>query len=146
MIASDNFRYTALCVNCSLCYATHMKRWVVTTHKKDFYHYAVTRNRPKSKDEKALLGTSLIRSHEQKRSTCSTLFCGSKMLNRTFITNSRSGELGFRNRKSTRDNPLMTDFAIRFPCAWHRTKLFRHVVNLHEMPKTELHSIEMLVF
>ena len=86
MIASDNFRYTALCVNCSLCYVIHVKRRVVTTHKKYFYHYAVTRNPPKSKDEKALLGTS------------TTL-----------------RELGFRNRKSTRDNPLMTDFAIRFP-------------------------------
>ena len=38
----------------------------------------------------------------------STLLCGSKMLNRAFITSTTSGELGFRNRKSTRDDLLST--------------------------------------
>ena len=40
----------------------------------------------------------------------STLLCGSKMLNRAFITSTTSGELGFRNRKSTRDDLLLTNF------------------------------------
>ena len=45
----------------------------------------------------------------------STLFCGSNMLNRAFITKTTSGELGFRNRKSTRDDLLLTDVGVRFP-------------------------------
>ena len=45
----------------------------------------------------------------------STLLCGSKMLKRAFITSTTSGELGFRNRKSTRDDLLLTDFGVRFP-------------------------------
>ena len=43
----------------------------------------------------------------------STLFCGSKMRNRAFVTT--SGELGFRNRKSTRDDLLLTDVGVCFP-------------------------------
>ena len=37
------------------------------------------------------------------------------MLNRAFITKTTSGELGFRNRKSTRDDLLLTDVGVRFP-------------------------------
>ena len=44
----------------------------------------------------------------------STLSCRSKMLNWAFITSTTSGELGFRNRKSTRDDLLSTDFGVRF--------------------------------
>ena len=44
----------------------------------------------------------------------STLLCGSKMLNRAFITSTTSAELGFRNRKSTRDDLLLTDFGVRY--------------------------------
>ena len=44
----------------------------------------------------------------------STLFCGSNMLNRAFITKTTSGELGFRNRKSTGDDFLPTDVGVRF--------------------------------
>ena len=51
----------------------------------------------------------------------STLFCGSNMLNRAFITKTTSGELGFRNRKSTRDDLLLTDVGVRFPL---ETRLF----------------------
>ena len=104
MIANDNFRYTALCVNCSLFYVTHVKRWVATTLKKDKKPTKVQRWK------KALLGTSLIRSHagaKTKYVLVSTLFCGSKMLNMAFITSTTLGELGFRNRKSTRDNPMV---------------------------------------
>ena len=44
----------------------------------------------------------------------STLFCGSNnyMLNRAFITKTTSGELGFRNRKSTRGDLLLTDVGV----------------------------------
>ena len=56
---------------------------------------------------------TLIRSHERKRST-SILFCGSNMPNRTFITKTTSGKLGFRHRKSTRDDLLLTDVGVRF--------------------------------
>ena len=45
----------------------------------------------------------------------STLFCGSNMLNRAFITKTTSGELGFHNRKSTQDDLLLTDVGVRFP-------------------------------
>ena len=44
----------------------------------------------------------------------STLLRGSKMLNWAFITGTTSGEFGFRNRKSTRDDLLSTDFGVRF--------------------------------
>ena len=44
----------------------------------------------------------------------STLFCRSNTLNRAFITKTESGELGFRNRKSTRDDLLLTDFEYAF--------------------------------
>ena len=37
----------------------------------------------------------------------------SNMLNRAFITKTTSGELGFRNRKSTRDDLLLTDVGVR---------------------------------
>ena len=37
------------------------------------------------------------------------------MLNRAFITKTTSGELGFRNRRSTRNDLLLTDFGVRFP-------------------------------
>ena len=37
------------------------------------------------------------------------------MLNRAFITKTTSGELGFRNRKSTRDDLHLTDVGVRFP-------------------------------
>ena len=43
----------------------------------------------------------------------STLFSGSKMRNRAFMTT--SGELGFRHQKSTRDDLLLTDVGVRFP-------------------------------
>ena len=36
------------------------------------------------------------------------------MLNRAFITKTTSGELGFRNRQSTRDDLLLTDVGVRF--------------------------------
>ena len=49
----------------------------------------------------------------------STLLCGSKMLNRAFIKKATLGELGFRNRKSTRDDLLLTDFGVRFPYWGH---------------------------
>ena len=45
----------------------------------------------------------------------STLLCGSKMLNRNIITSTTSGELGFRNRVSTRDDIPLTDFGVCFP-------------------------------
>ena len=48
----------------------------------------------------------------------STLFCRSNTLNRAFITKTKSGELGFRNRKSTRDDLLLTDFGVRSPGEW----------------------------
>ena len=40
---------------------------------------------------------------------------GGHMLNRAFITKTTSGELGFRNRKSTRDDLLLTDVGVCFP-------------------------------
>ena len=45
----------------------------------------------------------------------STLFCGSNMLNGAFITKTTSGELRFRNRKSTRDDLLLTYVGVCFP-------------------------------
>ena len=50
----------------------------------------------------------------------STLFCRSNALNRAFITKTESGELGFRNRKSTRDDLLLTDVGVRFPVSAKR--------------------------
>ena len=64
----------------------------------------------------------------------STLFCGSNnyMLNRAFITKTTSGELGFRNRKSTRDDLLLTDVGVRFP----------RVGNIiAEMPTSEIYNV-----
>ena len=57
----------------------------------------------------------------------STLLCGSKMLNWAFITSTTSGELGFRNRKSSRDNLLSTDFGVRFytKSKWRVVSSFR---------------------
>ena len=40
---------------------------------------------------------------------------GGHVLNRAFITKTTSGELGFRNRKSTRDDLLLTDVGVRLP-------------------------------
>ena len=37
------------------------------------------------------------------------------MLDRAFNTKTTSGELGFRNQKSTRDDLLLTDVGVRFP-------------------------------
>ena len=42
------------------------------------------------------------------------------MLNRAFITKTTSGKLGFRNRKSTQDDLLLTDVGVRFPIPFGR--------------------------
>ena len=56
----------------------------------------------------------------------STLFWASNMLNRAFIMKTTSGELGFRNRKSIRDDLLLTDVGVRFMTA---SRLFPYLVH-----------------
>ena len=80
---------------CCSCNRSSVKR----RHRKNFVESVM-----KVSNKKKSTILRLIRSHERKRSTC-----------RAFITKTTSGELGFRNRKSTRDDLLLTDVGVCFP-------------------------------
>ena len=93
---------------CCSCDRPSMKR----RHRKNFAESIIlVSNGKKCK----YLYTNTKSGAKTKYMFVSTLLCGSKMLNRAFITSTTSGELGFRNRKSTRGDLLLTDFGVRFP-------------------------------
>ena len=93
---------------CCSCDRSSIKRG----HRKKFCGVC---NKGKQRKKSKYLTANTKSWAKTKHVFVSTLFCRSNMLNRAFITKTTSGEFGFRNRKSTRDDLLQTDFGVRFP-------------------------------